>query len=109
LSEESIVEALDEFCNALENAVAVLRQALKSQTKSERSCSWDPSKIKWTQETGFKGPYERYPAKDQKAESTEDYKNMLADLKAHGGKLTRNGLFYWVFEDQATVGRKKRC
>jgi len=33
---------------------------------------------------------------------------MLKDLKEHGGRLTREGYFYWVFQDQATVGRKKR-
>jgi len=68
---------------------------------------WDPGKIKWIPENGFRGPYERYPGKDQKAEATDDYKNMLEDLKAHGGKLTRNSFFYWIFQDQATVGRKK--
>jgi hypothetical protein len=44
----------------------------------------------------------------EKAEATNDYHNMLTDLKAHNGKLTRDGLFYWLFQDGATVGRKKR-
>ena len=77
--------------------------------KIEEKWNWNPNKIKWVQETGFKGPYERYPAKDQKSEATDDYKRMLEDLKARGGKVTRDGLFYWVFEDASTVGRKKRA
>lgn len=68
---------------------------------------WDHSKIKWGEAEGAKGKYERYPAVGEKAEMTADYKNMLADLKAHNGKLNCDGLFYWVFTDQTTVGRKK--
>jgi hypothetical protein len=33
---------------------------------------------------------------------------MLKDLQAHNGKLTKEGWFYWVFQNGTTVGRKKR-
>lgn len=68
--------------------------------------AWDPDKILWVQAEGAKGPYERYPAQGQKAESSEDYKAILVDLKAHNGRMTKDGYFYWVFQDGATVGRK---
>lgn len=69
---------------------------------------WNPDNIKWVQAEGFKGPYERYPGEGQKAEATEDYKAVIADLKAHNGKLSRDDYFYWLFQDGATVGRKPR-
>lgn len=70
--------------------------------------AWDPGKIGWIEAEGARGPYQRYPRKDQKAEATSDYKNMLADLKAHNGRMMRGDYFYWVFSDAATVGRKLR-
>jgi len=96
-------EALLNFADALENAALVLKQSIGA-----KQALWDPSKIKWVQADGAKGPYERYPGEDEKPESTPDYKNMLADLKEHKGKLTRDGYFFWVFTDNATIGRKKR-
>ena len=69
---------------------------------------WDPSKIKFVQTEGARGVYWRYPAAGQKAESTEDYRNMIQDLLDHNEKLIRDGFFYWLFSDGATVGRKKR-
>ena len=74
----------------------------------EPSENWDPNKIKWTSAQGTKGPYQRYPATGEKAESTPDYRSMLAALKSHGGKMMRSGFFYWVFEDGSTVGRKRK-
>jgi hypothetical protein len=74
----------------------------KKAPKEEEKSPWDPSKVKWVQAEGTKGPYEK-----ANPQATDDFKNMLADLKAHQGKLTRGVLFYWVFTDQATVGRKK--
>jgi len=67
--------------------------------------TWDPSKIKWVQDEGARGPYERA---DPQGLKNSDFDLMLKDLKAHNGRLTRDGFFYWVFEDQARVGRKQR-
>lgn len=67
---------------------------------------WDASKIEWIKTEGAKGIYERYPEQGKKPEVTNDYRNILADLKAHQGKMRRKGYFYWIFTDQATVGRK---
>jgi len=66
--------------------------------------SWNPDKIKWKDETGAKGPYEKADS-----QATPDFKAMLQDLKAHDGKMNREQFFYWTFSDLATVGRKKRA
>lgn len=64
---------------------------------------WAVDKIAWTEATGAKGIYFR-----ANPQSTIDYKNMLQDIKNHGGKMNRDGWFFWCFSDLATVGRKKR-
>jgi hypothetical protein len=70
---------------------------------TEQKPSWDPSKIKWIQEEGAKGPFEK-----SEDVNSLDFKEMLKDLAAHDGKLNRDGSFYWTFQNGATVGRKKR-
>jgi len=70
--------------------------------------AFDPDNIKWVQANGFSGPYERYPAKGEKVELSQDYKALLKWLKEHNGKATYQGYFYWIFQDGATRGRKKR-
>jgi len=67
---------------------------------------YDPNSLGWIRTEGQKGPYERYPAFQQKPTSTFDYNNLLIDLKNHDGKLVRNGLFYWLWDDEQTIGRK---
>jgi len=67
--------------------------------------TWDPNKIKWIQTEGASGPYEKA---EPQGLNGSDFHLMLKDVKAHSGKLTRQDYFYWVFKDQATVGRKKR-
>lgn len=101
-----------DFLVKLRDAAAMImdaaNEALEKMAPPGIESSWSPENINWSQAQGTKGPYERYPAENEKAESTEDYKNMLEDLKAHNGTLTRDGYFYWVFTDGATVGRKRR-
>jgi len=101
LSEEEIIETLELFCQALENVASVLRQNLAKDIN--QMSNWNPNKIKRIPTEGTRGPYEKADP-----QATTDFKTMLANLKAHRGKLTRDGLFYWVFDDAATVGRKKR-
>jgi len=67
--------------------------------------TWDPNKIKWIHTEGASGAYEKA---DPQGLKDSDFDLMLKDLKAHSGKLTHEDYFYWVFKDQATVGRKKR-
>lgn len=82
-----------------------IMRTLKANTMRQqetRQWTWDPAKIKWVNDEGFKGPYEK--TEDY---TSPDYKAMHADLQAHKGKLTRDGYFYWTFENGATVGRKQ--
>lgn len=69
----------------------------------EEKAAWNPEKIVWTQKTGQRGPYEQ----SEDVNNTE-FKAMLKDIAAHNGKLTRDGFFYWIFQNGVTVGRKKR-
>lgn len=104
---EAKVTILATGFNAILTELAGIGEAEKAE-KDKPSPSWSPTKINWVQTKGTRGIYGRYPAESQKAENTTDYKNMLADLKEHNGKLTRDGYFFWLFQDDATVGRKKR-
>jgi hypothetical protein len=99
---DSLFQGHSILCCVLEGA------GLMKNGEPVKASAWNPDKIGWVQTEGAKGPYERYPAKDQKAEGTEDYTTMLQDLKAHNGKMMKGPYFYWVFTDAATVGRKLR-
>jgi hypothetical protein len=65
--------------------------------------AWNPTKIKWSPAEGPSGVYE----KASKQESV-DYQAMIDDLKAHQGRLMKEELFDWLFDDQETIGRKPR-
>jgi hypothetical protein len=110
---------LEDFCDFLDSLEASIvkmkRQISKlvgsepeAKANSSEKLEWNPEGIKWRKAEGFRGEYERYPLEGEKAEASPDYKNLLEDLKKHGGRLTKNGYFYWMFEDSATIGRKKR-
>jgi len=103
-----LVEDLFDFLNSVEAAIAQFKGQINKNFGPKGEKTWNPEKIKWEQAVGSNGPYQRYPAEGQKVEATEDYRNMVRDLKAHNGRLTRDGYFYWLFRDKATVGRKKR-
>jgi hypothetical protein len=70
---------------------------------TEEKPSWDPGKVKWTEEEGFKGKYEK-----SEDVNNPDFKAMLKDLQEHKGRMSHQGYFYWVFTNGATVGRKKK-
>jgi len=76
------------------------KDANKTQTETP---SWNPSKIRWEQVEGAKGPYEK-----SEDVNSLDFKALLKDLQNHNGKLTRDGYFFWVFQYGTIVGRKKR-
>ena len=66
----------------------------------------DPDKIKWVKATGQKGPYERYPDSEQEPLQTIEYNTLMDAIERHDGKYTHNGMFYWIFTDGITIGRK---
>ena len=75
----------------------------KQSPKEKPVAGWDPSGIKWESAEGSKGPYER-----SEDVNNCEFKAMVKDLTGHGGRLTREGYFYWLFENGGTVGRKRR-
>lgn len=102
-NEEKILEALSDLANGLESAAVNLRHEISELVKIDEEATWAPNKIKWENAEGSSGPYER----SEDVNST-DFKAMLKDLAAHQGKLSRDGYFYWTFQNGATVGRKIR-
>jgi hypothetical protein len=68
-----------------------------------REPTWDSARIKWVEAQGSSGPYER--SEDM---NSPDFKAMVKDLASHNGRLSKDGVFYWLFESGAVVGRKKR-
>ena len=57
--------------------------------------------IKWTQEQGARGAYEK--ATDQ---DNIDFRRLINELEAHDGKLQRDDYFYWKFSTGNIIGRK---
>ena len=101
MSEDDVATAaLLEFLNGAEAGI-VQAKRLIAQAKGVED--WNPSKIRWEKAEGSSGPYER-----SEDVNNPEFKSMLQDLTGHGGKMTRNGYFFWVFKNGHTVGRKKR-
>jgi hypothetical protein len=98
-----LVEDLLEFLNSMEAAITLFKGQIDKNFGQKREKTWDPNKIKWDQADGKNGPYER-----SEDVNNSEFKTMLKDLTRHGGKLTRNGWFYWTFKNGLAVGRKKR-
>ena len=66
----------------------------------------NPEEIAWTKTSGQKGEYQRYPAYQQLPTDTPAYTALLNSIKSNNGKYMHGGLFYWLFEDGITIGRK---
>ena len=106
---ETEISLLKDFLSALQSTPSEIIEQTENRTSEYGRWSWNPDNMRWVTVEGSRGPYERYPAKGQKPEMTIDYKNLLKDLKAHNGRLSRNGYFYWLFSpDSGIVGRKKQ-
>ena len=93
-------EVIIDFANALEAACVNLRMKLGDKTQ-EQSFTWNPFKIKWQPKEGTHGAYEL--SEDY---NNLDFKAMLKDLEQHKGGLTRDSIFYWIFQNGSSVGRK---
>ena len=84
-----------------EKIAAYLSKKVETLDHPETAKVWNVSGIGWNEASGTKGSYLKATK-----QTGQDYTNMLADLKGHDGKLTKNGEFYWLFSDNETVGRK---
>jgi hypothetical protein len=82
---------------------ALLDAWLRGECATPEKPGWDPGKVKWTEEEGFKGKYEK-----SEDVNNPDFKAMLKDLHEHKGRMSHNGYFYWVFSNGSTVGRKNK-
>jgi hypothetical protein len=93
-----------ELSIAKENAEGLLNDWLSiAEEPAKHTFNWNPDKIVWNQAEGSKGPYER-----SEDVNNPEFKSLLKDLADHDGKLTRNGFFFWVFQNGSIIGRKKR-
>jgi hypothetical protein len=100
-----LAEILADFSTAIESACVSLKRNLNDLLNmDEPKPLWDASKIAWEKASGSKGEYEK-----ANCVGNLDFENLVKDLQAHGGRLRREGMFYWLFEktEQPTVGRKK--
>ncbi|MEM3703915.1 MAG: hypothetical protein QXX79_05820 [Candidatus Bathyarchaeia archaeon] len=113
IAKETVAEVLDEevypslfgFVDAIEAGVAAFKHSLgvkKGVLEPKTLWLWNPDKIVWEKSQGAKGEFEK-----SEDVNNPEFKAMLKDLTAHKGKLTRDGLFYWIFKNGSTVGRKK--
>ena len=66
--------------------------------------TYDLPKIKTERAEGRNGFYEKATTQDN--QNSEDYHFLIEDLKQHDGKLTKDGLFIWLFSDEKTIGMK---
>lgn len=98
MSEDLAAEALTELLNAMESGIESAR-ALLRKVKVEGP---NPEGIKWETKQGNKGPYEKAAKQDGK-----DYQLLVEDLQKHQGKFRRDGFFYWLFEREDAIGRKR--
>jgi len=97
---EAKVTVIGTGFNTILTELAGIGEAEKAEKKHP---SWDAGKIKWENAEGSAGPYKR-----SEDINNLDFKAMVKDLASHNGKLSRAGVFYWLFRNGSTVGRKKR-
>jgi len=91
---QKLRELIDEYVN------------LQAQVM-EQGVTYDLGRLRWIKTTGPSGEYE-YADKTNNMDPGvyEDFKALLEDLKEHGGRLTRQGYFLWLFSQGDRVGRK---
>jgi len=100
-----------EFLLKLRDAAQMIADVANEELEKhnpEATFKNEPEKIPWVKAVGFKSkePYERYPAFQQQPTRTIEYTNLLESIKNSKGRFQHGGLFYWLFEDGTTIGRK---
>jgi len=101
-----VLPVLLDYADAVEALAVKLKRQISELTKAETKpvWNWDPSKIRWVEAVGLKGKYER-----SEDVNGLDFKQLVKDLAVRNGKLSREGYFYWLFRNGATIGRKRRA
>jgi hypothetical protein len=102
---EVFLEDFCDFLDSLEASVVKMKMQIAKLVGvvEKQKWDWNPDVIKWVKAEGSKGEFEK-----SEDFNNPEFKKMLKDLAEHDGKLTRDGVFYWVFKNGSTVGRKKR-
>jgi DNA-binding phage protein len=103
--EEDFANFLEDFMdmlNGLEASVVKMKQQIAKLVGVAEE-KHDMGKIKWEAAEGSSGAYER-----SADVNNPDFKALLKDVQAHGGKMTVGGYFVWAFKNGATLGRKQR-
>ena len=95
--------ALLEFLNAAEAGIAAAKKLISEDKQLVEKADWNPANILWALAEGNRGPYER-----SQDSANPDFSALLEDLNEHDGRLSKDGYFYWIFQDSKTVGRKRR-
>ena len=91
---DKLREIIDEYVN------------LQAQVM-EQGVTYSLDRIRWIKTEGPSGPYEYADkAENMDPDAYEDFNALLQDLKEHGGRLTRQGYFLWLFSQGDRVGRK---
>jgi len=107
MSDEDLKVFLKDFCdflNGLEESIAQMKaQISKLVGVTEEKPKYDIEKIRWEAAQGSSGPYER-----SEDVSNPDFKALLKDVQAHGGKMTVGSYFVWAFRNGSVLGRKPR-
>jgi len=96
--DELALETLLELINAVEAGIAAAKQHVK-----EAKQVYNIEAIKWEKAQGASGEYER--CEDV---NSPDFKALLRDVQAHGGKMTVGNYFVWCFRNGSVLGRKLR-
>ena len=115
--DEQMVRLLLDYAGSLEESVKRFRESLAAliqqrlipeaeKAVEDRVWGWNPEAVVWVDATGPSGGYQLAAAESNQGNS--DFDEMLKDLEAHGGRLTRDGVFYWRFQRKPNVGRKRR-
>jgi hypothetical protein len=101
--EDAVTAALLEFLNACEAGIAAAKRLISKNKGVIEEGNWKPANIQWTVTEGTKGSYER-----SEDVNSLDFKLLIKQLAQHGGKLSRDGYFYWLFNNGSTIGRKRK-
>ena len=104
-STENLFKIRDGLTLTLEGIQAEL-DSRNPETTTQKPANFNPENIDWYKASGQNGLYERYPAPQQKPTTTPEYSWLLDQLLKHDNKYSYGGLFYWLFNDKVTIGRK---
>jgi hypothetical protein len=107
VKDEDFEGFLGDFCDFLDgleaSIVKMKQQIAKLVGVAEEKAKYEMAKIKWEAAQGSSGPYER-----SEDVNSQDFKELLKDVQAHGGKMTVGNYFVWAFKNGYTIGRKQR-